>query len=681
MALGVPTGPSDLSGLDWLPVLGLSMLGGGGCSRLCQGRASCRIPAADVAVAPLKAARVGGIHLGGSRRRRQQRPLPRVPRRRRQQRRLWPCVRPALVAATATATSTVTVAATTAAIGRRPRHRRSGPRLFRVRCLRQHGPRRERNAGRRRPPGLRHLCRDSRRRRHRLCCRRLRRRGHGRGRFARFQSRPHGRLPRPHGARAGDRWSHKQWGGCAGGCFDHAAAAEPGAHGCQAAMVQHQAAEAAAAQVAADRYSSSRGSRDRTCRQGGSRTTRRQLLPTSAVAPAAATSRWLSPASASPQAAASAAGGHGRPGGDGAATGVGGCGGARGCCCGAAASGIATSLPAAPATPGASTTTPSAGAKRAAAAPSTATSTAYAGAQRQQQQQQRQQQQKQQNSSSKNRSNSIVNRLDVKGNSNDNIRTAAGTTAAAATSTEATTTGTTASSSARTAAAALTVTRAAVSIRTSARATKTLANSSSSLLLSQRSNRTIKGCRRTTDSSCTRCGGGCGSERGGRVHHRGRQVCPFGGPPAAGTAKASTSNACPHASEGMRDCAPGVVGDAGGQVAGQPRARRSCKTAASAAARGGRLPRDEAMVRPAALGRGRPSRSLPRRRRSRKSAAPAGARGRPPRSTQHRLSRWLMQPSRRGTSGLCRPLPSMRHRGVRRLLCRCLQRSRRWGAP
>ena len=37
MALGVPTGPSDLSGLEGLSVLGLLVLGGRGCRHLCQG--------------------------------------------------------------------------------------------------------------------------------------------------------------------------------------------------------------------------------------------------------------------------------------------------------------------------------------------------------------------------------------------------------------------------------------------------------------------------------------------------------------------------------------------------------------------------------------------------------------------------------------------------------------------
>jgi len=67
--------------------------------------------------------------------------------------------------------------------------------------------------------------------------------------------------------------------------------------------------------------------------------------------------------------------------------------------------------------------------------------------------------------------------------------------------------------------------------------------------------------------------------------------------------------------------------------------------------------------------------------RSRQSAAPAMAWGRPPRSSPHRWSRWPMEPPRRGTSCLRRVLRSMRDRGVCRLLCRCVQRRRRWGAP
>ena len=67
--------------------------------------------------------------------------------------------------------------------------------------------------------------------------------------------------------------------------------------------------------------------------------------------------------------------------------------------------------------------------------------------------------------------------------------------------------------------------------------------------------------------------------------------------------------------------------------------------------------------------------------RSRQSAAPAMAWGRPPRSSPHRWSRCQMEPPRRGTSCLRRVLRSMRDRGVCRLLCRCVQRRRRWGAP
>jgi len=303
--------------------------------------------------------------------------------------------------------------------------------------------------------------------------------------------------------------------------------------------------------------------------------------------------------------------------------------------------------------------------------------------QRQQLQQQRQQQRKQQNSSTNNRSNSNANRLDVNENSNDNIRTAAGTTAAAATSTETTTTGTTASRSVRTAAAALTATKAAASIRTCARATKSVWRTAAAACWSRSaSNRTTKGCRRTTDSSYTRRGGGFGSELAA--------AC------TTGVAKSALSvvlrppeRRWPRRRLRMRVHAPArdwvtvrPAGSGTGAARLQPsrapaaRVRRRHRRRRGGDCRGtGRL-----CVR-RRHGRERPSRIPPRARRSRKSAAPVGVRGRPPRSAPHRWSRWPMQLPRRGTSCLCRLLPSMRHRGVRRLLCRCLQRRRRWGAP
>ena len=85
--------------------------------------------------------------------------------------------------ATATTATIVTVAATTDTIGRRQRRSRGGLRPICGRSVRQNRSRWERNAPRRRKPGLRQGCRGSPCRRSRDCRRRLRRRSHGRCRF------------------------------------------------------------------------------------------------------------------------------------------------------------------------------------------------------------------------------------------------------------------------------------------------------------------------------------------------------------------------------------------------------------------------------------------------------------------------------------------------------------------